>query len=596
MENGREGRATRDPRRQDRLMLVLAVVLTVAMFGWQGYHLYSAEEAASHQQTATLVEAVHSAGERQIRLVDDLEHDVLVVRQDIAGSPEVTTWPDRYATASAETLAATAAAATGANERLAGPVGRVEAARQELDQRVERVLQVLSTGDPEAASAALLDPYYLDAQAGFQQAVDGQIADLAADLEAKTAAERLTELHSVGIALVLFMMAIGAWAIFGRNLRRSRARLAREHERRLAAEAEAAQMQKMEALGMMADGIAHDVKNLTVVVLGSVDEVRRSVPDGGSAAAALTRIEEATGQADDLAKSLLAFSRKSERCEGALNLASLATGMTKLLRYMLPPAIELSVDAPAAAWVSGDPVQLRQVIFNLVANARDAMPDGGRLSVTIRHESPDAEQPAWLLEIRDTGAGMSADVVEHVFEPFFTTRSAGQGSGLGLAIVQRVVRDHGGWVRVATRPGEGTTFTIGLPAVPAPVPAVADPDRVGSLVIVANAAPNVRDLISGALVAEGHSTRCAATVEEVGACFSEGRPAVDLVVIDARLVGAAGLPVPPGIPVVLTGDAAAVPDLGGRADVILVGEPLSLAALVRSVADALRPSGTLVAS
>lgn len=595
MQNGREGQSTRYPRRQDRLMLAFALVLTIVMFGWQGYHLYSANEAAAHEQTATLVEAVHSAGEGQIRLVEDLEHEVLAMGRAIA-SPDVADWPDRYAAASATTQAATEAALAGTGEGFAAPVGLVESARLELDRQVDNVLQVLSAGRDEA-SAALLDAQYLAAQAEFGQAVDGQIADLADDLEATTAAERLTEFHSVAVALALFTMAIGAWAIFGRRLRRSRARLEREHERRLAAEAEASQMQKMEALGMMADGIAHDVKNLTVVILGSAEEVRKGLPGGHPAFASLTRIAEATRQADDMAKALLAFSRKVESPKGAVDLAALARGMTQLLKYMLPPRIELTVEAPETAWVRGDPVQLQQVIFNLAANARDAMPEGGELSIVIRSAPPeDGECSMWHLVVHDTGEGMAADVVERLFEPFFTTRPAGQGCGLGLAIVHRIVSDHGGWIRVSSGPGEGSTFTIGLPAQRAPRLAVESSDQPGSLVLVANPVVSVRGLIGGVLVAEGYRTLAASTVDEISACLAGDRPAVDLAVIDAQLVAPEGLRVPPEVPVVLTGQGASAVDLGGRTDVRVVAEPLSLAALTRSVAALLRPSDSLVAS
>jgi len=191
---------------------------------------------------------------------------------------------------------------------------------------------------------------------------------------------------------------------------------------------------------------------------------------------------------------------------------------------------------------------------------------------------------------------MAADVVDHVFEPFFTTRPAGQGSGLGLAIVHRTVRDHGGWVRVTSSPGEGSTFTIGLPALPAPALAAQDQDRDGSLVLVADPSANVRDLICAVLVAEGYRTRSASTVEEIDACFSPDRPPVDLAVIDAQLLAPDGLPVPTGTPVVLMGNGADAADLTRREDVCVVAEPLSLAALTRTVTQMLRPSEDLVAA
>ena len=149
-----------------------------------------------------------------------------------------------------------------------------------------------------------------------------------------------------------------------------------------------------------------------------------------------------------------------------MDLASLVAGMTQLLKYMLPARIELVVEAPPAAWVQGDAVQLQQAIFNLAANARDAMPGGGTLTISIRSGSPeDRGDPVWLLVIQDTGEGMTADVEARLFEPFFTTRPAGQGTGLGFAIVHRVVTEHRGRIEVSSRLGERSIFTIGLPAV-----------------------------------------------------------------------------------------------------------------------------------
>ena len=593
MQTERKSHLTQGPYRPERLMLVVAMVMTVTMFGWQGYHLYWAHQAASHTRTTTLVQAVHSAGEHQIDLVENLEHDLLVLEQRLT-PPEVTAWADRYAAASAETHVATAAALSGTGENLTEPVGMVDTTRVALDHHVETVIEQLSAGDSEQASAGLLNPEYLTAQAEFGQAVDGQIAGLAADLEATTAAERLNEYHSVAVALVLFSAAIGAWAVFGRRLRRSRVRLAEEHEQRLEAETELSQLQKMEALGMMADGVAHDVKNLTLIISESAKDVRVALPDGHPASLAVTRIEEATRQADDLAKALLAFGRKDEPRYGVVDLASLVAGMTQLLKYMLPPRIELVVETPPAAWVHGDAVQLQQAIFNLAANSRDAMPESGTLTISIRFASPEERgDPVWLLVIQDTGEGMTPGVKARLFEPFFTTRPADQGTGLGLAIVHRVVSEHRGWIEVSTCPGEGSTFTIGLPALPAP-PVVDDPERNGSMVMVANPVPFVRDLINAALVSEGYRTLSASTTAEIEAGFAGDRSAVDLAVIDSQLLHSNGPSVPADIPVIVTGESAAVVDLDRHHDVRVLGEPLSLAALTRCVADLLQPSNHLV--
>jgi len=577
-------------------MLAVAVVLTVLMFIWQGFHLYSANETASREEATQFAESLHSAGEHQVGLVEDLEHDAVVLHRDLTPD-DLAEWAERYQVASADTRAAAAAARTGAGEQLTGAVDLIDATRPELDGRVADVVQVLSTGDDEEVAAAVSDPLYLAARAEFAGAIDGQIADLAADLAAVTAEERLDELHSVAIALVLFSATIGVWGLFGHSLRRSREHLADEQERRLEAEAELSQMEKKEALGLMADGIAHDVKNLTVVILGSADEIRRELPEGHRAGRALNRIEEATRQADDLARSLLAFSRSAESPQGAVDLAELVVDMRQMLRYTISPSIELRVEAPSAAWVRGDAARLQQAVFNLAANAQDAMPRGGRLDIVVRESRPaDGEEPAWLLEVEDSGEGMSPDVVEHVFETFFTTRQAGTGFGLGLAIVHQTVLDHGGWITVASRSGGGSTFTIGLPAAAPPAPEHPEPDRDRPRVLVANPDSHIRGLIDGALVAEGCRTCDASTTDQVRTCVAGNGAPIDLVVVDARLLEADLLLEVQDVPVVVTGDPAAAVDPAGRPDLLVMSDPLSLADLTRSVTSLARRASGLVTS
>lgn len=595
----REHLATESSGLQVGLTLVLAAVLTVTMFGWQGYHLYDRYQAASHKQTTMLVEAVYSAGERQDGLVEDLEHEVLVFGNPLT-RPGVTEWTDYYSVASAETQAATAEALAGTGESLAGPFGLVDTTRLELDHQVEKVLEQLSAGQSEhtsaaeRASTALLDPEYLAARVEFGRALDGLIAGLAAHLETQAAAERRDELRSVGIAVALFTAAIGAWAFFGRRLRRSQVQLAEEQEHRREAEAELLQVQKTEALGMMADGVAHDVKNLTAIISGSSSDVRKGLPDGHPVSAALTRIEEATRQADDMAKALLSFSRKEELPKGPVDLSALVVGLTSLLRYMVPTSIELVVEAPGATWIHGDPVRIEQTLLNLVANAHQAMPDGGTLTIAVRPAMfGDEEQPSWRLEVRDTGEGMTADVERRLFEPFFTTRPAGQGTGLGLSIVHRIIEDHQGLVGASSQPGEGSTFSIDLPAIPAPPPIIERLDRDGLAVLVADPDPYVRDLVAAALAVEGYRTESAATAGEIRASFARSGSKFELAVIGSRILVADRLSIPLEIPVILIGERVPTADLVGRQGVHTMGEPLSLAALIQTVVSTVRPSESL---
>lgn len=580
----------------------MAVVLTAAMFGWQGYHLAWAHRTASHQPTIALVEAVRTAGEDQMVLVDALEHQWLISDRQ-PDAELVAGWFDRYAAASAATHAATGAALAGAGRGVARVVAAVESAATTLDRQVDRIVAQLTPSGDRPQAVERLDGGLLDARAAFRDALGSLIAGLAMELDVVTAAERTNEVQSVVVALALFTAAIGAWALFGSRLRRSRMRLATEHEQRVAAEAEAAQLQKMEALGMMADGVAHDMKNLTAIIAGSASEVRRELPGDHPTTAALDRIDAATDQARGVARSLLAFSRKVESPKGAVDLTTLAAGMTQLLRYLVPPPTELVLDAPDAAWVCGDSVQLQQVIFNLAANARDAMPDGGTLTIAIRPARADGPEREWLLAVTDTGEGMAADVERRLFEPFFSTRPAGRGSGLGMTIVDRIVREHRGWIDVDTRPGEGTTFTIGLAAIGDPSPpnsgaTLHGPRAHGATVLVAHHDAYVRDLICGALLADGHRTDTASTCADVAAALARPDAVFDVVVIDGSLIGpdatddecSWGL----GRPVIVIGpgrDGGLVP---AHEPAITLGEPLSLAAVTEAIDQALRARDRVV--
>lgn len=581
-------RTTRDhgdgrSRHQERLILLVAVALSIIMFGWQGYHLYWANRTASHRHITELVESVDDAGTRQIGLVADLERAVLLSSYE-GTDPRPAEWATRYEAATNATGAAVATALPEVGAALDGSIGMVDTTRIELDRRVDDVVRRLADGGDQTP-AAVLDPAFLSARAAFERAVDSQMTGLAEELDAGTAAERLDELHSVTVALVLFSAAIGAWAVFLRHLRRSARRLAEEQEHRRRAELTSSQLQKTEALGLMADGVAHDVKNLTAIISGSADEVQRLLPTEHPAAVALARIQEATHQADELANGLLSFSRKSGATRGIVDLAELTTGMHHMLRYLVPRPIELVVDVPPAAWVRGDAPQLQQVLLNLVTNAREAMPDGGRITIAIRPDAGRGTTDArWMLVVEDTGQGMDPETRRHAFEPFFTTRPTGQGSGLGLAIVHRIVEEHGGTIEIATGEGEGTTFTIGLPAVAAPSLPVETRHQDGSAVLVAHPVAYVRDLIGGALVAEGHRVVSASTDTELASFVAGCRSGIDLAVVDVGLLadGRLRAAIPDDLRVVVIGESTI--ELGDSRNVRVLDGPLSLADLTDCVA------------
>ncbi|HEX6774606.1 MAG TPA: ATP-binding protein, partial [Methylomirabilota bacterium] len=240
------------------------------------------------------------------------------------------------------------------------------------------------------------------------------------------------------------------------------------------------QAQKMDAVGKLAGGIAHDFNNLLMVIRGDGDLILRRLPPTHPLRKNAEGIREAADQAATLTRQLLAFSRKQVLAPRVLDLNSIVSGMQTMIQRLIGETINLvTVPEPALGRIKADPGQIEQVIMNLAVNARDAMPDGGRLVVRTANvqagEAPGlpgaASPPAGphvLLEVTDSGTGMDAATQAHLFEPFFTTKEPGKGTGLGLSTVYGIVEQSGGSVTVETGVGRGTTFRIYLPQVETP--------------------------------------------------------------------------------------------------------------------------------
>ena len=237
-------------------------------------------------------------------------------------------------------------------------------------------------------------------------------------------------------------------------------RRAEQHRRQL--EAQLLQAQKMESIGRLAGAVAHDFNNLLTVISGYAHMGLSESGTTDSSHDAFVQIADAARRAGDLAGRLLAFSRPKpvETREIALN--DLVRNFEKMLAPMLGKNIrlELRLDAGGGT-LRADPNQIEQIIMNLAVNARDAMPDGGRLSIET---SMISEARQVQLRVADTGTGIPPEVMKHIFEPFFTTKSEGVGTGLGLATVYAIVKQAHGSIEVASEPGRGTTFTLRFPA------------------------------------------------------------------------------------------------------------------------------------
>jgi PAS domain S-box-containing protein len=245
------------------------------------------------------------------------------------------------------------------------------------------------------------------------------------------------------------------------------------------------QAQKMDAVGKLAGGIAHDFNNLLMVVRGEADLILHRLDAVSPLRGNAEGIREAADQAATLTRQLLAFSRKQVLAPSVLDLNTVVAGIRQMLRRLIGETINLvTTTAPDLGYVKADPGQLEQMIINLAVNARDAMPDGGRLTIVTSNETVDAGTalqrgvapgPYVMLEVSDTGVGMDRETQAHLFEPFFTTKDHGKGTGLGLSTVYGIVNQSGGHIQANSEPGKGAVFSVYLPRIEQPVE---PPERV----------------------------------------------------------------------------------------------------------------------
>jgi PAS domain S-box-containing protein len=296
-------------------------------------------------------------------------------------------------------------------------------------------------------------------------------------------------------------------------------------------ESELRQAQKLEAIGQLAGGIAHDFNNLLTVITGRSHLALGQLPADHAVRRHIDLIQTTAERAAALTRQLLAFSRKQVLEPKVLDVNAVITGLVPMLRRLIGEDLELvAAPAPDLGRVKADPSQLEQVIVNLAVNARDAMPQGGTLSIETgnveldeayvsRH--PGASAGRFVrLAIRDTGHGMDAAVKARIFEPFFTTKEPGKGTGLGLATVFGIVKQSGGSIGVESEPGQGTTFTVHLPWVDAAVDRIAMPVAAPTLargsetILLVEDEDEVRALARETLEGQGYTVIPAAAPAE----------------------------------------------------------------------------------
>jgi signal transduction histidine kinase/ActR/RegA family two-component response regulator len=323
---------------------------------------------------------------------------------------------------------------------------------------------------------------------------------------------------------------------------------------RIALEAKLGEAQRMEAVGQLAGGVAHDFNNILTAIRGFSELAAMPDLEPTERAAHLETIITNADRAADLTRGLLAFSRRQLLQPRVLDPASVVEGIAPMLRRLLGPGIVLVIEAPAAlGQVRVDPGQLERILLDLAVNARDAMPAGGSLRIEFDDVELDAVShpevapgPYVALSVSDTGRGMDSATVAHVFEPFFTTKGPGGGTGLGLATVYGIVRQSGGSIALESEPGAGTTVHIYLPRVDGEQPAVPSAPRAtaaeagSSTILLVEDDPAVRGFVGRSLASHGHVVLEAPGGPEAIERAAAHEGPIDLLVTDVVMPGMGG--------------------------------------------------------
>ncbi len=392
----------------------------------------------------------------------------------------------------------------------------------------------------------------------------------------------------------------------------------RDVTERTALERKLLHAQKLDAIGRLAGGLAHDLNNVLAVVRGYAELLRDDLPAGSKAFEDLRQIEHAADKASGITKKLLGLSRNQAVQRGSVDLNQVLRGLEPILRQVLTDGIEIEIECDPALWpVSADQGQMEQLLINLVTNARDAMPRGGHLRITtVNYSGQDVPRtegavlppgPFVAIAVADEGVGMSPEVQARVFEPFFTTKPPTKGLGLGLSMVQSIATESGGFVHLDSAPGRGSTFTIVLPRTGASAVEAdgAEPADAGALrgrsVLLVDDEFAVRAVSRRILEREGcrvYEMSSAADALEVAA---DGRNHIDALLTDLVMPQMNGRELiarfrqqRPGVPIVcMSGFADASDDASdlGESVVALIAKPFSAATLVRALAGPLASSG-----
>jgi len=367
--------------------------------------------------------------------------------------------------------------------------------------------------------------------------------------------------------------------------------------------------QRLESLGTLAGGIAHDLNNLLLPILMGVTLLKRFDPNEPSRKA-IDNIERSVRRGSELVKQVLLFARGGETSRKVVQLAEVVREVETMVNSTFPKDISIDVSvAPDLRPVTGDPTQLSQVLLNLCVNARDAMPGGGQLLISATNADNSGldavlqkGKPYIVLQVTDTGAGMPKEIIDRIFDPFYTTKEVGKGTGLGLSTAQGIITSHGGFISVFSKLGEGSMFTVHLPAAvePASVKGAEDAAPLhgnGELILVVDDDASVASITRQTLEVFGYEVLTAEEGAQAIDIFSHRAADIALVLTDMAMPvidGAALITalnrMAPGVRIIATTGNESAPSISkiNRTDVThILSKPYTAEQLLRAIAEAL---------
>jgi PAS domain S-box-containing protein len=317
------------------------------------------------------------------------------------------------------------------------------------------------------------------------------------------------------------------------------------------AEAQYFRAQRMESIGTLAGGIAHDLNNMLSPIMMAVELLKMKVTDAASQSI-LTTLQASAERGAEMVKQILSFARGTEGQRVPLQVKPVVHDIEKMVQHTFPKSIELQTSIPTDLWpILADATQLHQIMMNLCVNARDAMPHGGQLTITAENRSlgenyaqmniESKPGPYVMLTVTDTGTGIPGDVLDRIFDPFFTTKELGKGTGLGLSTVAGIVKNHSGFLNVYSEVGKGTQFAAYLPAIPSAQAKEAGkgvsqlPVGEGELILVVDDEAGIRQITKATLETHAYQVLTAQDGTEALALYARHRGEIQAVVIDMMM-------------------------------------------------------------